>query len=283
MNDFDTSKFVLAVICKRNYDWNQTRQSLRYTSTRQCVECQKAWGKEYRPRYYAENQDRLQRKAREYHWENRDKRLEQMAEYSKTESAKASKIKHREQNKDSLNAKTRKWRERNAEHVSSYNQKHYQENLEYHKQRSQKYRQDNQDKISTYEKNRRQQNRDFFISINRVYRQTEHGKLVRLLNEQQRKARKCNAYIPYTANDIKARFNQFEYKCAYCGKQESLTIDHVIAISKDGKDCISNIIPACLSCNSSKYNREVYTWYAQQSFFDEKRWAKIQELLFDEV
>jgi len=41
-------------------------------------------------------------------------------------------------------------------------------------------------------------------------------------------------------------------KCAYCQKEPWVDIDHIVATSRGGKHELSNIVPACKSCNSSK-------------------------------
>ncbi len=49
----------------------------------------------------------------------------------------------------------------------------------------------------------------------------------------------------------------YDSRCAYCGKkQERLSQDHVIALDNGGQHRITNIVPACRSCNSRKGNRE---------------------------
>lgn len=52
--------------------------------------------------------------------------------------------------------------------------------------------------------------------------------------------------------DLCAKWDQ---KCAYCGEQKPLTMDHVIAVSKGGIHEISNIVPACKPCNTRKGNK----------------------------
>jgi hypothetical protein len=58
--------------------------------------------------------------------------------------------------------------------------------------------------------------------------------------------------------DIKAVYH---FKCAYCGvKDDNLTKDHIIPISKGGRDSMYNIVPACGSCNSKKNARLLLDW-----------------------
>lgn len=56
---------------------------------------------------------------------------------------------------------------------------------------------------------------------------------------------------------------QFGCKCALCAKPESevrLTIDHIIPVSKGGRNDIGNLQPLCQSCNSRKSNRLLDIW-----------------------
>lgn len=45
---------------------------------------------------------------------------------------------------------------------------------------------------------------------------------------------------------------KYNHRCLCCGEAKSLTIDHVIPVSKGGSSNISNIQPLCKSCNDSK-------------------------------
>jgi 5-methylcytosine-specific restriction endonuclease McrA len=48
----------------------------------------------------------------------------------------------------------------------------------------------------------------------------------------------------------------YDYRCAYCGERsDKLTQDHVMPISRKGNHSISNIVPACSRCNTSKNDR----------------------------
>jgi 5-methylcytosine-specific restriction endonuclease McrA len=49
--------------------------------------------------------------------------------------------------------------------------------------------------------------------------------------------------------------------CAYCGSADAaLQRDCVLALSRGGRYTLTNVVPACRSCNTSKCNAEVTTW-----------------------
>jgi hypothetical protein len=65
--------------------------------------------------------------------------------------------------------------------------------------------------------------------------------------------------VPLTRENLYKRDN---YTCVYCGlnKRDQLTIDHLIPVSKGGKDTWENWVTACRSCNSEKSNLDVEEW-----------------------
>lgn len=49
--------------------------------------------------------------------------------------------------------------------------------------------------------------------------------------------------------------------CAYCGKPDAaLQKDCMLPIANGGRYTVSNVVPACRSCNASKCSTEVTTW-----------------------
>jgi 5-methylcytosine-specific restriction endonuclease McrA len=99
-----------------------------------------------------------------------------------------------------------------------------------------------------------------------------------LQNKLRRQAR-IKHQAKYSTKMVRERFAAFGDRCAYCGKDGKLTLDHFVPISKGGPDALGNIIPACSGCNGSKYNSEAEEWYRRQSFFSQKRWSLITKVM----
>lgn len=67
----------------------------------------------------------------------------------------------------------------------------------------------------------------------------------------------------FTSKDWLYLMNKYEWKCVYCGKKlvkGNRTLDHIIPISRNGEHTIENLIPCCVSCNSSKNNKLLSEW-----------------------
>lgn len=43
-------------------------------------------------------------------------------------------------------------------------------------------------------------------------------------------------------------------RCAYCGSEESIQIDHIVPLSRGGAHAIENLQPLCRTCNTVKWN-----------------------------
>ena len=91
-------------------------------------------------------------------------------------------------------------------------------------------------------------------------RQSEYRKEnphIRRFAEARRRARKKSVAFTLTHEQWQAILKQYRYRCAYCDKKmKNLHAEHVIPISKGGGTTPDNIVPACISCNSRKRDRE---------------------------
>ncbi len=70
--------------------------------------------------------------------------------------------------------------------------------------------------------------------------------------------------------------------CAYCGQQGPLAKDCLLPISRGGRYTATNVVPACQSCNSSKWNTEVTTWMRRKKL-DERAFLVRQAAIVDSV
>lgn len=77
-------------------------------------------------------------------------------------------------------------------------------------------------------------------------------------NTRRRNARrKANGIFQISKKELLKLSKQ---PCFYCGATERLTVDHVIAIARGGRDSIGNLVSACKSCNSQKRELTIMEW-----------------------
>ena len=79
------------------------------------------------------------------------------------------------------------------------------------------------------------------------------------LTEHEVSQRKAALVADLTAAEWEMVLNLYGNRCAYCNRKarkgEKLAQEHVIPVIQDGPYSLSNIVPACKSCNSSKGGR----------------------------
>lgn len=106
LDDFDTSKFKLSGLCKRNHEYKNTGKTLRKLCG-ECPLCRKISGQERKakdPQKFAED---ARKSALKCYYKNRDKNLARMLEW-------------RENNRAYHRASVRKWYEKNQEYALEY-------------------------------------------------------------------------------------------------------------------------------------------------------------------
>ena len=57
----------------------------------------------------------------------------------------------------------------------------------------------------------------------------------------------------YKPSEWRAVLDAYGHRCRHCASDEKMTVDHIIPISKGGRNTIDNLQPLCLSCNSKKW------------------------------
>jgi len=107
----------------------------------------------------------------------------------------------------------------------------------------------------------------------------EKKRLRVLVSAHRRNAKKKQ--LPHTLTsrqwgEIKLFFSN---KCAYCGKEGLLQQEHYIPLSRGGEYAITNIIPACRSCNCRKGVSIPSVWYPMQPTYTKAREDRIKKHL----
>ena len=134
--------------------------------------------------------------------------------------------KWRANNKDKVNVAKRAWREANKDRVNA---------------QKRAWNAANKDKIHTMNQKQYEQNPEQFIR-----------------NAAKRHARKKQVEQRLITTKDLARM--YQMPCIYCGKTEQIEIDHIQPISRNGRNSIGNLAPACMSCNRSKSDLWVMEW-----------------------
>ena len=149
--------------------------------------------------------------------------------------------------------------------------------------------------ISNYNKNYYNNHKDDFKE-NKQRNRKKKPELYSSLESLWRKKNpdKCKEYIIKREMHKKHEVTEFEwerckqyfnYKCAYCGMTEEEHYEkfkeqlHKEHFYNNGSNDLSNCIPSCKSCNSSKWKYEAEEWYKNCEFFSQGRLNKIYQWL----
>lgn len=101
--------------------------------------------------------------------------------------------------------------------------------------------------------------------ISRKYCSNECSKIVQLANRKGWEFKnKCNGETELSTKNILAL--KSAKKCFYCGcelNDSNRTIDHVIPLSKGGKNTLENVVPCCFGCNNKKGTKTIREFLAK--------------------
>lgn len=179
-------------------------------------------------------------------------------EHDKTDKAKATQRRCYVRNRQTIIDRMSDWKRNNPEKMKAANARRYK-----------KYRA----KFLARNKVDSQKNRLKINERQRRYRKTDKGREKIYKAVYARFARKKNApRIDYTLSELALHFALFGDRCVYCQGVEKLTIDHLVPLSKGGIDALTNIVPACKPCNSSKRDKSAYLWFNQRPQYSTEKW-----------
>lgn len=167
--------------------------------------------------------------------------------------------------------------------------RNYQKNKDQYKERARIFAQKNPDKRRKYGRDHYHRYRDEYIAEHHAMTDEERQREKERLREFRRQAatnpewherRRQSARALYRRNPAKnlAKIHKrralvksnggtftaqewselcakYDHRCLACGRKRRLTIDHVVPVSKGGRNDISNIQPLCFQCNRIKQAR----------------------------
>ena len=103
--------------------------------------------------------------------------------------------------------------------------------------------------IRSYHKNKHK-HKEKYKERNKAWVRNNYER--KLIHNENRRARLLNAEGSFSCKEWEDLCVKFGYKCLACKEETTLTIDHIVPLSKGGSNYISNIQPLCQPCNSTK-------------------------------
>lgn len=130
-----------------------------------------------------------------------------------------------------------RYNESSKEERRRYHQRYGQEHAERIKQNAAAYYQKTRQERDDYNAEWRRKNPQRWTAIHKRWVANKKGARIN----------------DFTEDQWQAMLKHYHGRCAYCGKKSpDLTQDHITPLSKGGDHTLSNIVPACRSCNSKK-------------------------------
>lgn len=111
----------------------------------------------------------------------------------------------------------------------------------------------NREKYKNHRREYYLKNKEVIIQKVKVWNKNhpkQRSKYMIVVNAVRRGRKKNNG--GFTSKEWQSLILKNNSCCFYCGKNEKMTIDHFIPLSKGGSNYITNIVPACKSCNTAK-------------------------------
>lgn len=257
--------YYLGALCRRGHDWEGSGKSLRYQCDTKCVRCR--LGDDWIP---------CSQRPKQTEEETLAKRRQYRAAHS-AQAVERSK-KWRKENPERFAELVRQFRERNRDRINKLKRDSYPEDRD--RLRANRKRYLSSEKGKATKRSYRINHKDRLNELARIRAKLPENRVKKLVSFHRRQATKrSNHRVSYTFEQVKQLEKKFNDQCAYCEKSGKLTLDHFVPVSKGGPDCLGNLVPACLSCNSAKGNRDTQVWYENQSFYSKSRWRKILKVL----
>lgn len=220
---------------------------------------------------------------REYNYKNRDVIMEQQKLYNKVNSVSIAEYhkQYRQLNDHSIKENLREYYQENNVVIKERSKLRYQENKEEIKEQRKgyfiDYRKNNIEAIAKRTKNYRDSHKEYNSAWHKQYGKNNRDKCNVITQRYRARKRKLPSTLTTLQwEQIKKYFNN---ECAYCGESSPLAQEHHFPLVLGGEYAVSNIVPSCRRCNSSKGPKLFSDWYKHQDYYDKQRESKILNYL----
>jgi len=172
-------------------------------------------------------------------------------------------------NLDQVTQRKRKWEAANVERRAQSRREYAIRNIEREREYARQWRAAHPERVLERERQRDKtkkrangkryyaRHRDVLKVKQRAYFQQRYSENPEAYTDQlaRRRARKMGASIcDFTAHQWELVKLLYGFRCAYCGCSPAvLHREHVRPLAKGGDHTLSNIVPACVSCNARKH------------------------------
>ena len=186
---------------------------------------------------YVKNQARRVAEAAAYREANAEVIAQHDRERNRSPKRQAWRRAHREANREHLMLVHQKWTAANPGYYTEWRARH--------------------PELLEYARRHRAANLEKYLENERALR-AKNPEMSRRAKHKRRASIAANGHVPYSSEQLLRKLDYWGWKCWIC--HESVTpgtyhLDHVKPINKGGMDCLSNLRPACGSCNKSKSDR----------------------------
>lgn len=177
---------------------------------------------------------------------------------------------YREKNRDKIRAQQRARYAANPEKHKAKQRAMYEANPERKRYSALLYAEKNREKLKEYFRwyNATNVAKRTLASKAWIEANPERARATRKAYAHRRRARLLASKSPgVSPAEWRALVNHFGGCCAYCGNT-GCEIDHIVPISKGGRDELANVLPACRRCNAGKGSKTVEIWLSKNGFTD---------------
>jgi hypothetical protein len=188
----------------------------------------------------------------EFHWKWKNVERLKVCKSCRKDQSKIYRNKTKEKRYSYNKEYTRKYKVEIAEYMKLYHIKHIDDVIKKRKERA--------DKISEYNSKYYRDHREKLKECKRIWVGTNRDRN-NYYSKKHQASKRGAAIVDFTIEQWHELLNEFNNLCAYCGSdKKQLQEDHIQPVSKNGNHTKSNIVPACINCNSSKKDKTLEQW-----------------------